>query len=51
MMDALGLSCRAHDFSVENFDERTVLLCDQCENVGCLRDSGRYDLKELPRDK
>ncbi|KAI8009647.1 Increased DNA methylation 1 [Camellia lanceoleosa] len=41
----------AHGFSVENFDERTVMLCDQCENVGCLRDSGLCDLKELPRDK
>lgn len=27
------------------------MLCDQCENVGCLRDSGFCDLKELPRDK
>ncbi|XP_028086519.1 uncharacterized protein LOC114287389 [Camellia sinensis] len=47
--------CRlAHDFSVENFDERTIMLCDQCEkeyHVGCLRDSGLCDLKELPRDK
>ncbi|KAF5938470.1 hypothetical protein HYC85_022729 [Camellia sinensis] len=45
---------QAHDFGVENFDERTVMLCDQvglCENVGCLRDSGLCDLKELPRDK
>ncbi|CAL5437544.1 unnamed protein product [Camellia sinensis] len=44
----------AHNFSVENFDERTVMLCDQCEkeyHVGCLRDSGLCDLKELPRDK
>ncbi|CAL5433589.1 unnamed protein product [Camellia sinensis] len=44
----------AHNFSVENFDERTVTLCDQCEkeyHVGCLRDSGLCDLKELPRDK
>ncbi|KAI7998923.1 Increased DNA methylation 1 [Camellia lanceoleosa] len=45
---------RAHDFSVENFDERTVMLCDQCEkeyHVGCLHYSGHCDLKELPRDK
>ncbi|KAF5956049.1 hypothetical protein HYC85_008905 [Camellia sinensis] len=44
----------AYDFSVENFDERTVMLCDQCEkenHVGCFRDSSLYDLKELPRDK
>ncbi|GMP50733.1 hypothetical protein CsSME_00017230 [Camellia sinensis var. sinensis] len=30
------------------------MLCDQCEkeyHVGCLRDSGLCDLKELPRDK
>ncbi|XP_059647009.1 uncharacterized protein LOC132293506 isoform X2 [Cornus florida] len=46
--------CRAHDFSVAKFDERTVMLCDQCEkeyHVGCLRDSGLCDLKELPKDK
>ncbi|GFZ02301.1 acyl-CoA N-acyltransferase with RING/FYVE/PHD-type zinc finger domain-containing protein [Actinidia rufa] len=45
---------RAHDFSVAKFDERTVMLCDQCEreyHVGCLRDSGLCDLKELPKDK
>lgn len=46
--------CRAHDFSVSKFDDRTVMLCDQCEkefHVGCLRDSGLCDLKELPKDK
>lgn len=46
--------CRAPDFSVAKFDERTVMLCDQCEkeyHVGCLRDSGLCDLKELPKDK
>ncbi|KAF5799354.1 putative histone acetyltransferase chromatin regulator PHD family [Helianthus annuus] len=46
--------CRAHDFSVAEFDDRTVMLCDQCEkeyHVGCLRESGRCDLKELPLDK
>ncbi|CAK9147247.1 unnamed protein product [Ilex paraguariensis] len=46
--------CRAQDFSVAKFDERTVILCDQCEkeyHVGCLRDSGLCDLKELPKDK
>ncbi|RVW39662.1 hypothetical protein CK203_086032 [Vitis vinifera] len=44
----------AHDFSVSKFDDRTVMLCDQCEkefHVGCLRDSGLCDLKELPKDK
>lgn len=46
--------CRAHDFSVAKFDDRTVILCDQCEkeyHVGCLRDSGLCDLKEIPREK
>ncbi|KAI3809426.1 hypothetical protein L1987_25398 [Smallanthus sonchifolius] len=46
--------CRAHDFSVAEFDDRTVMLCDQCEkeyHVGCLRESGRCDLKALPLDK
>lgn len=46
--------CRAHDFSVATFDDRTIMLCDQCEkefHVGCLRDSGLCDLKELPKDK
>lgn len=46
--------CRAHDFSSAKFDERTIMLCDQCEkefHVGCLRKSGLCDLKELPRDK
>ncbi|XP_062099822.1 uncharacterized protein LOC133805670 [Humulus lupulus] len=45
---------RAHDFSSAKFDERTVMLCDQCEkefHVGCLRRSGLCDLKELPKDK
>lgn len=46
--------CRGHDFSSAKFDERTVMLCDQCEkefHVGCLRKSGLCDLKELPKDK
>ncbi|KAL2933948.1 Increased DNA methylation 1 [Bienertia sinuspersici] len=46
--------CREHDFSVDIFDDRTVIICDQCEkeyHVGCLRDGGRCDLKELPKDK
>ncbi|KAJ9186226.1 hypothetical protein P3X46_005753 [Hevea brasiliensis] len=44
--------CRAHDFSTNNFDDRTVILCDQCErefHVGCLRDNGLCDLKALPK--
>lgn len=46
--------CRTPDFSVAKFDDRTILLCDQCEkeyHVGCLRGRGLCDLKELPRDK
>ncbi|KAI4349277.1 hypothetical protein L6164_009886 [Bauhinia variegata] len=46
--------CREHDFSVSKFDDRTVIICDQCEkeyHVGCLRDSGLCELKELPKDK
>ncbi|KAF7804553.1 Increased DNA methylation 1 [Senna tora] len=46
--------CREHDFSVAKFDERTVIICDQCEkeyHVGCLRDSGLCELQELPKDK
>ncbi|XP_056694051.1 uncharacterized protein [Spinacia oleracea] len=46
--------CRAHDFSVDYFDDRTVIICDQCEkeyHVGCLRGDGRCDLKELPKNK
>ncbi|KAF3454212.1 hypothetical protein FNV43_RR04659 [Rhamnella rubrinervis] len=46
--------CRDHDFSAAKFDERTVMLCDQCEkefHVGCLRKAGLCDLKELPKDK
>ncbi|GJU38388.1 zinc finger, PHD-type containing protein, partial [Tanacetum coccineum] len=45
---------RIPDFSVAEFDDRTVMLCDQCEkeyHVGCLRESGRCDLKALPPDK
>ncbi|XWS67025.1 hypothetical protein CRYUN_Cryun05aG0250900 [Craigia yunnanensis] len=46
--------CRDYDFSSTTFDDRTVILCDQCEkefHVGCLRDSGLCDLKEIPKDK
>ncbi|XP_021289583.1 uncharacterized protein LOC110420553 isoform X2 [Herrania umbratica] len=46
--------CRAFDFNASEFNDRTVILCDQCEkefHVGCLRDSGRCDLKEIPKDK
>ncbi|KAF5193095.1 Acyl-CoA N-acyltransferase with RING/FYVE/PHD-type zinc finger domain-containing protein [Thalictrum thalictroides] len=46
--------CRAPDFSVMTFDERTVIICDQCEkeyHVGCLKERGLSDLKELPKGK
>ncbi|KAK7393299.1 hypothetical protein VNO78_21851 [Psophocarpus tetragonolobus] len=47
--------CREHDFSAGNcFDERTVIICDQCEkeyHVGCLRNIGLCELEELPKDK
>ncbi|KAL3506884.1 hypothetical protein ACH5RR_032266 [Cinchona calisaya] len=43
--------CRAHDFSESGFGHRTVIICDQCEkeyHVGCLKENGMDDLKELP---
>ncbi|XP_078427656.1 uncharacterized protein LOC144700125 [Wolffia australiana] len=43
--------CRAHDFCKSGFGPRTVLLCDQCErefHVGCLKEHGMGDFKELP---
>ncbi|KAL8152623.1 hypothetical protein V2J09_010383 [Rumex salicifolius] len=43
--------CRSDDFSSETFDDRTVIICDQCEkeyHVNCLRDNGLCDLKALP---
>lgn len=46
--------CRSQDFSAARFDDRTVIICDQCEkeyHVGCLRESEMCDLKELPEDK
>ncbi|XP_021772465.1 increased DNA methylation 1-like [Chenopodium quinoa] len=46
--------CSKHDYSVNIFDDRTVIICDQCEkeyHVGCLRGDGRCDLKEIPKDK
>ncbi|KAJ8899917.1 hypothetical protein K2173_019621 [Erythroxylum novogranatense] len=45
--------CRGHDFQAQTFGDRTVIYCDQCEkefHIGCLRDSGRCDLKEVPKD-
>ncbi|XVE76335.1 hypothetical protein DITRI_Ditri12bG0163800 [Diplodiscus trichospermus] len=47
--------CRGYNFnSSTTLDDRTVFLCDQCEkefHVGCLRDSGLCDLKEIPKGK
>ncbi|XP_044962071.1 uncharacterized protein LOC123413187 isoform X2 [Hordeum vulgare subsp. vulgare] len=43
--------CKKKDFNNAVFDERTVILCDQCEkeyHVGCLRSEWQVDLKELP---
>ncbi|XP_074557173.1 uncharacterized protein LOC141813159 isoform X2 [Curcuma longa] len=43
--------CRSHDFSKSRFDDRTVMICDQCEkeyHVGCLREQKMAELKELP---
>ncbi|KAJ8486324.1 hypothetical protein OPV22_018809 [Ensete ventricosum] len=49
--DSACTLCRCHDFSKSRFDDRTVMICDQCEreyHVGCLRDHKMADLKELP---
>ncbi|KAL4188954.1 hypothetical protein AMTRI_Chr08g204640 [Amborella trichopoda] len=46
--------CRDFDFTKGGFDARTVMICDQCEreyHVGCLKDQGICDLKELPEGK
>ncbi|KAJ0084226.1 hypothetical protein Patl1_30553 [Pistacia atlantica] len=46
--------CRGRDFCKSKFGHRTVILCDQCEreyHVGCLKDHGMEDLKELPKGK
>ncbi|KAK6926698.1 Zinc finger, PHD-finger [Dillenia turbinata] len=43
--------CRDQTFTKARFGPKTVILCDQCEreyHVGCLRDHGMDDLKELP---
>ncbi|KAK1411800.1 hypothetical protein QVD17_32573 [Tagetes erecta] len=44
--------CRAHDFSKNVFNDRTVIVCDQCEreyHIGCLREHNMADLKALPK--
>ncbi|CAL8161583.1 unnamed protein product [Prunus armeniaca] len=46
--------CRGHEFSGSDFGPGTVILCDQCEkefHVGCLKDNGIEDLKEIPKGK
>ncbi|KAJ9559342.1 hypothetical protein OSB04_013956 [Centaurea solstitialis] len=46
--------CRCHDFSKQVFDDRTVIVCDQCEkeyHIGCLREHNMADLKALPKGK
>mmetsp|Transcript_13830 Transcript_13830/g.39159 ORF Transcript_13830/g.39159 Transcript_13830/m.39159 type:complete len:924 (+) Transcript_13830:273-3044(+) len=43
--------CNMTDFTLDKFDDRTIIICDQCElehHVGCLREHGRCDLKALP---
>ncbi|KAK9058815.1 hypothetical protein SSX86_023658 [Deinandra increscens subsp. villosa] len=46
--------CRCHDFSKNVFNDRTVIVCDQCEreyHIGCLREHNMADLKALPKGK
>ncbi|XP_073144527.1 uncharacterized protein [Henckelia pumila] len=46
--------CRGHDFSAAEFNDSTVIICDQCEkeyHVGCLREHKIDDLKELPENE
>eukprot|EP00798_Chlamydomonas_sp_ICE-L_P014358 gene14358-20355_t len=54
-LEALASSCTVcsgTDFDKENFTDRTVIICDQCErefHVGCLRSSGNCDLDAVPQ--
>ncbi|MFS7990232.1 putative histone acetyltransferase chromatin regulator PHD family [Helianthus anomalus] len=44
--------CRRHDFTKCVFNDRTVIVCDQCEreyHIGCLRERNMADLKALPK--
>ncbi|CAI9761540.1 unnamed protein product [Fraxinus pennsylvanica] len=54
-VDAGGCAvCGGDDFIASEFNDRTVIICDQCEkdyHVGCLREQKMDDLKELPKDK
>ncbi|XP_071719759.1 uncharacterized protein [Rutidosis leptorrhynchoides] len=46
--------CRCQDFSKKVFNDRTVIVCDQCEreyHIGCLRDNNMADIKALPKGK
>ncbi|KAL5660455.1 hypothetical protein ACJX0J_027580, partial [Zea mays] len=46
--------CKQKDFNNAVFDERTVILCDQCEkeyHVGCLQSQWQVELKELPEEE
>lgn len=51
--DGLGsgcVLCHEPDFLRGAFGDRTIMICDTCErefHVGCLRDYGRADLKEV----
>ncbi|XP_076938160.1 increased DNA methylation 1-like [Bidens hawaiensis] len=46
--------CRSYEFSilsVDGFNDKTVIVCDQCEiefHIGCLRAHRKRNLKELP---
>lgn len=40
--------CRCHDFCKNIFNDRTVIVCDQCEreyHIGCLREHSMADLQ------
>ncbi|KAL5059753.1 hypothetical protein RYX36_031357 [Vicia faba] len=42
--------CRENDFSVDKFDDRIAIICDQCEKeyrVGCLWDIGLCELESF----
>jgi hypothetical protein len=53
--DGLGsgcVLCHEPDFLRGAFGERTIMICDTCErefHVGCLRSTGRAELKEVSR--
>ncbi|KAJ0476673.1 putative histone acetyltransferase chromatin regulator PHD family [Helianthus annuus] len=43
--------CRSYEFSVDGFNDQTVIVCDQCElefHIGCLREHYKANLKALP---